>query len=121
MTCVDIDQKKIDALRRGEVPIYEPGLAELVARNSAAGRLTFTTDVAGAMSTAQLVFMAVGTPSSDDGSADLSILWSAVDQLAPHLAPDAILVLKSTVPVGTNRLCYERLQEATGRACRGFR
>ena len=89
VTCVDCDRKKIDVLNRGHVPIYEPGLAELVARNVAGGRLQFTTDLAAAAKKARLVFLAVGTPPADDGSVDLSALWSVVDQLAPHLAPDA--------------------------------
>lgn len=72
VTCIDIDEIKIAALRRGEIPIYEPGLVELVARNSVDGRLSFTTDLTEAASHADLVFLAVGTPSADDGSADLS-------------------------------------------------
>ena len=103
VTCVDIDQAKIDALKRGEIPIYEPGLAELVERqHQAAERLRFTTDLAAAVKPAELVFLAVGTPQGDDGAADLSALWAVVDGIAPHLRPDAIVVIKSTVPVGTN-------------------
>ncbi len=87
VTCVDIDQAKIERLRRGDVPIYEPGLSELVSRNSEAARLHFTTDLDAAVKTARMVFLAVGTPPSTDGSADLSILWKVVDSLAPHCAP----------------------------------
>ncbi len=115
VTCVDCDRKKIDVLNRGHVPIYEPGLAELVARNVAGGRLRFTTDLGAAAKKARLVFLAVGTPSADDGSVDLSARWSAVDQLAPHLHSCCIVVCKSTVPVGTNARLTARLKELTGR------
>jgi UDPglucose 6-dehydrogenase len=115
--CVDIDQEKVDALRRGEVPIYEPGLAELIQRNAVAGRLHFTTEVEEAVPPARLVYLAVGTPSANDGSADLSALWSVVDSIAPHLREDAIVVTKSTVPVGTNAGIFARLKERTGREC----
>lgn len=118
VTCIDIDQAKIDMLNRGQVPIYEPGLAELVTRNARAKRLLFTTDLASAVKPADLVFLAVGTPQSDDGSADLSSLWKVVDSLAPHLREDAILIVKSTVPVGTNSQVRARLKERTGRDCR---
>lgn len=115
VTCVDINQAKIDGLKRGVIPIYEPGLEELVKRNVQARRLQFTTDLATTVKSSQLVFIAVGTPQSDDGNADLSALWAVVDTLAPHLPPTAIVVVKSTVPVGTNRMVYERLREKTGR------
>ena len=117
VTCVDVDAAKIALLRDGKVPIYEPGLAELVAQNAADGRLNFTTDLAAAVAAARLVFLAVGTPSADDGSADLSNLWKVVDGLADHLPPSAIVVTKSTVPVGTNAAIYRRLKEKTGRDC----
>ncbi|MEN6451669.1 MAG: UDP-glucose/GDP-mannose dehydrogenase family protein [Thermoguttaceae bacterium] len=115
VVCVDCDQKKIDILNRGQIPIYEPGLAELVARNAAAGRLRFMTDLAAPTKTAKLVFLAVGTPPADDGTSDLSALWSVVDQIAPHLAPSCIVICKSTVPVGTNALLAARLKELIGR------
>jgi UDPglucose 6-dehydrogenase len=117
VVCLDIDQRKIDRLSAGEIPIYEPGLEELVERNSAAARLRFTTDMATAVRGARLVFLAVGTPSAEDGAADLASLWRVVDQLADHLAADAILVIKSTVPVGTNARIHARLKERTGREC----
>ncbi len=117
VTCVDVDQNKIERLTQGEIPIYEPGLSELVKRNVEAGRLRFTTDYATAIPPAEIIFLAVGTPSRDDGSADLSYLFGAVEQLAPHLAPGAIVVVKSTVPVGTNAEVYRRLCELTGRDC----
>ena len=118
VTCVDIDQAKIDGLRRGEVPIYEPGLSELIERNASAGRLKFTTEVAEAVPPAQMIYLAVGTPMSDSGAADLTALWSVVDSIAPHLSEDAIVVTKSTVPVGTNAGILGRFKERTGRKCR---
>ncbi|RMF88952.1 MAG: UDP-glucose/GDP-mannose dehydrogenase family protein [Planctomycetota bacterium] len=113
--CVDCNQEKIDALNRGEVPIYEPGLEELIRRNAEEGRLRFTTNLAEAAAWAELVFLAVGTPPQDDGSVDLSYLQAAVDDIAPHLREDAIVVVKSTVPVGTNAAVTARLRELTGR------
>ena len=115
VTCVDCDRKKIDILNRGHIPIYEPGLAELVASNVAGERLHFTTDLAAAAKQCRLVFLGVGTPPGKDGKADLSALWAVVDQLAPHLRQDAIVVCKSTVPVGTNAKTAARLKELTGR------
>jgi UDPglucose 6-dehydrogenase len=115
VACVDIDQQKIEGLRRGDIPIYEPGLSELVVRNAKAGRLKFTTDYAEAIPRAQCVFVAVGTPQGDDGAADLKGLFAVVDALVPHLADDSVVVIKSTVPVGTNRKVADRLREATGR------
>lgn len=117
VVCVDCDQRKVEMLGRGEIPIYEPGLEELVKRNFAAGRLTFTTNLAEAVQGATLVFLAVGTPPSNDGSVDLSALWSSVEELAPHLPANAVLVLKSTVPVGTNAAVTARLEQLTGRRC----
>ncbi|MCA9170801.1 MAG: UDP-glucose/GDP-mannose dehydrogenase family protein [Planctomycetales bacterium] len=117
VTCLDIDEAKVLRLRDGEIPIYEPGLSELVARNIAVGRLSFTTDVEEAVGSADVVFLAVGTPSGADGSADLSALWKVVDSIAPYLLDDTIVVTKSTVPVGTNAAVYDRLVALTGRAC----
>jgi UDPglucose 6-dehydrogenase len=117
VTCVDCDEKKVDMLRRGQIPIFEPGLAELVRRNAAAGRLEFTSDLAAAVQQSRLVFLAVGTPPADDGSVDLAALSSVVDQLAAHLPADAVVVLKSTVPVGTNAAVAGRLKKLTGRTC----
>jgi len=115
VACVDCDRKKIDMLNRGHIPIYEPGLAELVARNVSGGRLRFTTDLPAAVKTARLVFLAVGTPSAPDGSVDLSAFWAVVDQIAPHLPAGCVVVCKSTVPVGTNARATARLKELTGR------
>lgn len=115
--CVDIDAAKIERLRAGEIPIYEPGLEEMVRENQDAERLAFTTDLARAVAVAEVVYLAVGTPQGDDGSADMTALWSAIDGMAPHLRREAIIVTKSTVPVGTCAKIFARLKELTGREC----
>lgn len=117
VTCVDIDEQKVAALRDGKIPIYEPGLEEMVTYNISADRLFFTTNLVEAVKPADLVFLAVGTPQGDDGSADLSALWSVVESIAPLLREEAIVVTKSTVPVGTNTRIYSKLKELTGREC----
>jgi UDPglucose 6-dehydrogenase len=109
VTCIDKDVKKIDLLKQGQLPIYEPGLLELVQRNRREGRLHFTTDYHNGVSSAQLIFIAVGTPQSTDGSADLSTVWAVTDSLAACINGPKIIVIKSTVPVGTNRAVAERL------------
>lgn len=118
VTCIDIDEKKIAALNNRQVPIYEPGLTEMVQRNVEAKRLHFTTDTPAAIEPAKIVYLAVGTPQSADGSANLTALWAVVDTVAPYLRQSAIIVTKSTVPVGTNRKIFDRLKELTGRECR---
>ena len=114
VTCVDIDESKIAGLRRGEIPIYEPGLSELVIRNSKAKRLRFTTDYSEAVPGARCVFIAVGTPQGADGAANLNGLWAVAESLAPHLDERTVVVIKSTVPVGTNRRVAEKLKDLTG-------
>ena len=111
VTCVDIDQGKIDRLNEGIIPIYEPGLTEMVQRNHKAGRLHFTTDLESAVTKAKVVYLAVGTPQGEDGSANLSALWSVVAGIAPFINADTVVVTKSTVPVGTNKGIYDRLFE----------
>ena len=102
VTCVDKDASKIDALERGTMPIFEPGLDRLVARNVAAGRLTFTTELAAAVAAAEAIFIAVGTPSRrGDGHADLSYVYGAAREIGAELKAPAVVVTKSTVPVGT--------------------
>jgi len=102
VTCVDKDASKVEALLAGRIPIFEPGLDELVANNVAAGRLRFTLDLAEAVPGADAVFIAVGTPSRrGDGHADLSYVYAAAKEMSPHLRPGAVVVTKSTVPVGT--------------------
>ena len=104
VVCVDKDPAKIDMLERGEVPIYEPGLDQLMAQNVGAGRLVFTTDLARAVDGADAVFIAVGTPTRrGDGHADLSYVMAAAEEIAHALTGYAVVVTKSTVPVGTNR------------------
>jgi UDPglucose 6-dehydrogenase len=101
VVCADIDEGKIARLRNGEIPIYEPGLDALVQRNVEAGRLRFTTSNAEAAKHGQVIFMAVGTPSANDGSANLAFLFEAAADIGKHLEQPAIIVNKSTVPVGT--------------------
>ena len=117
VTCIDIDKAKVDALNNGVIPIYEPGLTELVKRNAETGRLQFSTDTAAAVKVAEIVYLAVGTPQGHDGSADLSAMWAVTKAIAPHLQEDAIVVTKSTVPVGTNATIFGMLKEITGREC----
>ncbi|MGH9677796.1 MAG: UDP-glucose dehydrogenase family protein, partial [Candidatus Acidiferrum sp.] len=111
--CVDKDTRKIQLLEQGQLPIYEPGLLELVQRNRREGRLIFTTDLATGVGPAQLVFIAVGTPQALDGSADLSTVWAVTDSLAALIGGPKTVVIKSTVPVGTNRGVHERLAAKT--------
>jgi UDPglucose 6-dehydrogenase len=113
---MDSDAGKVETLKAGRIPIYEPGLGELVRRNVREERLTFTTDLGQAIGPAQLIFVAVGTPQAPDGSADLSNIWSLADDLARQLGGPKIVVLKSTVPVGTNRALAERLAGRTRHA-----
>ena len=101
VVCLDINEEKIDRLRAGDLPIFEPGLEELVARNAAAGRLVFTTSYAEAVPQADFCFIAVPTPSGSEGEADLGYVRAAAASLADHLKDGAIVVNKSTVPIGT--------------------
>ena len=104
VTCLDVDEGKIESLKAGKMPIYEPGLDDLVARNVAAGRLQFTTEYDPVVGAADLVFIAVGTPTRrGDGHADLVYVYEAAKQIARHLAGYTVIVDKSTVPVGTAR------------------
>ena len=104
VTCVDKDSDKIERLKNGDIPIYEPGLDDLVARNVAAGRLDFTLDLASSVQGADAVFIAVGTPARrGDGHADLSYVYDAAKEIAEHLTGYTVVVTKSTVPVGTGR------------------
>src|ERR1700676_1661625 len=107
--CVDKDARKIETLEAGRLPIYEPGLLEIVARNRREGRLHFTTDLAVGLAPAPIVFLAVGTPQAADGSADLSTVWAVADAIAEHANGPKIVVIKSTVPVGANRQVAERI------------
>ena len=111
VTCVDIDAAKVERLRRGEIPIYEPGLERLVQHNVAEERLHFTTDIAEAVGTAEIVFIAVGTPSSHDGSADLSQVLAVAREIGRALKHFTVVVTKSTVPVGTSAKVEAALAE----------
>ena len=110
---IDKDRAKLDVLESGRLPIYEPGLLELVQRNRREGRLRFTSDLGEGVRHAQLIFIAVGTPPGPDGAADLSSIWAVADAIAGHVNGPKVVVLKSTVPVGTNRQVAERLAART--------
>ena len=103
VTCVDTDAAKIKALKQGQIPIYEPGLETIVKDNVKAGRLQFTTSLAEAMQTSNVYFIAVGTPPGEDGSADLQYVLAVAREIGEHLQDYALVVDKSTVPVGTAR------------------
>lgn len=112
VTCIDIDQDKIDKLNQGKIPIYEPGLSELVAKNVKEGRLHFTTEFKEPVSNADLVFIGVGTPSRrGDGFADLKYVYAAAKEIAKHLTGYTVIVDKSTVPVGTARNVERLIRE----------
>jgi UDPglucose 6-dehydrogenase len=113
VVCVDKDESKLATLESGGLPIYEPGLLELVSRNRREGRLRFTSSLADGVAHGHLIFLAVGTPQGDDGSADLSALWAVADSIAAHASGPKIVVVKSTVPVGTNRALAEHLAKRT--------
>lgn len=109
VTCVDIDEAKVTALRKGEIPIYEPGLSELVKSNAADGRLHFTTELAESLKEAEIIFLALPTPPAEDGSADLSAVLAVAEQLGKQLDHYAVIVNKSTVPVGSADKVRERV------------
>jgi UDPglucose 6-dehydrogenase len=111
VTCVDIDQIKIENLKKGIIPIYEPGLEEIVERNVAKGRLHFTTCLADTLKDCEVVFSAVGTPPDDDGSADLSHVLVVAREVGQHMNGYLLIVTKSTVPVGTAKLVKQVIQE----------
>ena len=111
VACTDKDAERIEQLRGGHVPIYEPRLEELLQRNLRMGRISFSTELAPAVGEADLVFLAVGTPMRrGDGHADLSFVFQAVEELAPHLKDFTVIATKSTVPVGTSREIERRLR-----------
>ncbi len=108
---VDIDAKKIEKIKSGEMPIYEPGLAEIVLKNIEDKRLIFTTSLAEGMKDAEIVFICVGTPQSDSGSADLSAVWAVAKEIGENLKDYKVIVTKSTVPVGTNEKVRQIVKE----------
>ncbi len=109
VVCIDIDQGKVDRLNQGQLPIWEPGLDAIVARNVGEGRLRFTTDVARAVAHAEIQFIAVGTPPDEDGSADLQYVLAVAESVARNMAGYKVMVNKSTVPVGTADRVRERV------------
>ncbi|MDA3914750.1 UDP-glucose/GDP-mannose dehydrogenase family protein [Oleiagrimonas sp.] len=112
VTCVDVDADKVAGLQRGEIPIFEPGLEPMVKRNQDSGRLTFTTDAAPAIAHGEIIYIAVGTPPDEDGSADLRYVLAVARTIGEHLSQYAVVVNKSTVPVGTADLVRTTLIEA---------
>jgi len=113
VTCVDIDARKIAQLQRGEVPIYEPGLEELIRKNTRDRRLSFTTDLTSAVAAAQVVFIAVGTPEGESGEADLQYVLAAAEQVGRAMRHYTVVVDKSTVPVGTADKVREAISRVT--------
>ena len=111
VTCVDIDEQKIERLRRGEIPIYEPGLDEMVRKNVDAGRLHFTTELSGCIDGVEIVFSAVGTPPDEDGSADLKYVLEVARTFGRSIHKYTLMVTKSTVPVGTARKVKAVIEE----------
>ena len=109
--CLDVDQRKIDSLLKGIIPIFEPGLQDMVKRNVNAGRLRFTTDVAAATAFGQIQFIAVGTPPDEDGSADLKYVVDAARSIGRHMTDSKIVVDKATVPVGTADMVRKTIAE----------
>ena len=112
--CADVDAGKIDRLKRNDLPIYEPGLEPLVERNQAHGRLSFTTDVAGAVERSDILFIAVGTPPEEDGSADLQHVLAVARTIGQHMNRSKIVITKSTVPVGTAEKVRAEIAKHTG-------
>ena len=115
VTGVDVDREKVAALGRGEIPIFEPGLATLVQRNQSLGRLRFTTELGPAIEASRAVFIAVGTPPRPDGSADLVYIRQVAESIGRHLNGYKVIVTKSTVPTGTGKMVEELVAEASGR------
>ena len=111
VTCVDIDENKVAMMKKGISPIYEPGLDELLERNHNEGRLDFTTDYISAYKNADIVFIGVGTPEREDGSANLDYVFKVCEQIAENIENDCLVVVKSTVPIGTNDKIEEFLKE----------
>ncbi|RFP64143.1 UDP-glucose/GDP-mannose dehydrogenase family protein [Hymenobacter lapidiphilus] len=112
VTCIDIDQRKIDNLRQGILPIYEPGLEEMVTRNVDAGRLHFSTDLGAAIKDCDVAFIAVGTPPGEDGSADLKYVLAVARGIGEHMNSYGVVVTKSTVPVGTAAKVRREIEQA---------
>jgi UDPglucose 6-dehydrogenase len=114
VVCVDIDAKKIEALKQGKIPIYEPGLDKIVNRNVSEGRLQFSTDLPDAIRSSRAIFIAVGTPPKPDGSADLRYVEEVARTIAKYMNGPKLVITKSTVPIGTGRMIEKILAEAGG-------
>ncbi|MDF2789629.1 MAG: UDP-glucose 6-dehydrogenase, partial [Neobacillus sp.] len=114
VTCIDINEQKINQLLQGISPIYEPGLEDLLTANMGAGRLHFTTSLSEALAKAEIIVIAVGTPQGDDGAADLSYLVQAAKDISPYITRETIIVIKSTVPVGTNDFVKNMIEDLCG-------
>jgi len=112
VVCADIDERKIARLNAGEIPIYEPGLEPLIESNLAAGRLTFTTDVPAAVRASEVIFIAVGTPPDEDGSADLKHVLAVARTIGESMNGEKVVITKSTVPVGTAKLVRQEIEKA---------
>jgi UDPglucose 6-dehydrogenase len=117
VTCVDVDEQKIERLKNGQIPIYEPGLDEMVKKNVAAGRLKFTTDLASVLDDVEIVFSAVGTPPDEDGSADLKYVLQVAKTIGENLKKYVVVVTKSTVPVGTARKVRKTIEDELEKRC----
>ncbi|HEY4230946.1 MAG TPA: nucleotide sugar dehydrogenase, partial [Thermoanaerobaculia bacterium] len=115
VVCVDKDGEKIASLQRGEIPIYEPGLQDMVSRNERAGRLRFTTDLKGSIEDALAIFIAVGTPPRPDGSPDLTFVQQVAGAIAEHMNGYKVVVTKSTVPTGTGKMIDQIIRQKNGR------
>ncbi|EMI10450.1 UDP-glucose dehydrogenase family protein [Anoxybacillus gonensis] len=111
VTCLDVDEKKVEMMKKGKSPIYEPGLEELMVKNMEQGRLQFTTNAKQAFADAEVIYIAVGTPQKEDGSANLQFVEQVAKQIAEHIVRDTIVVTKSTVPVGTNEKIYNIINQ----------
>ena len=111
VVCVDIDREKIDNLNKGIIPIYEPGLTDMLTRNMKKGRLSFTTDISNAMKGCEVLFISVGTPPDEDGSADLKYVLSVARDCGKNMKDYLLVVTKSTVPVGTAEKVRKAIQE----------
>lgn len=112
VVCVDVDEQKVQQLNQGVIPIYEPGLEEVIIRNHKAGRMMFTTDAQAALNGVEVVFIAVGTPPDEDGSADLKYVLAVADTIGQHIQEYAVVVDKSTVPVGTADKVQKTIQSS---------
>ena len=112
VTCVDIDENKVEMMKQGISPIYEPGLDELLKKNYLRGKLNFTTDYKNAYKDADIIFIGVGTPERSDGSANLDYVFNVCTQIAENVENDCLVVVKSTVPIGTNDRVEEFLRES---------